>query len=516
MCGIAGIWGRTDLKAVQRMIEKIDHRGPDGSGYYVRPGKGVLGHARLAIMDPDGGHQPLYNEEKNVVVVANGEIYNHQQLRQRLSANHDFTTKSDNETIVHLFEELGVDVVEHLDGMFAFAVADGDDLFLARDPLGIKPLYYGFEHDGSSEPVLYFASELKAISEWTDDVYELPPGNYYHSRIGFQTYYTVPEHNPQQTSLAVLLSKIRQTLESAVVKRLMSDVPLGAFLSGGLDSSIVAAIARQHMDELHTFTVGTEKSSDIEAARIVSKHLGTIHHEYIVTPAKAMEKLPEVIYHYESSDQELVRSSIATYFCARMAVKHVKVILTGEGSDELFAGYPYYRGITDQTLLHQELRRSVMTMDNVMLQRVDRLTMGHGLEARVPFLDLAMVELAQLIPPHLKLYRPPSGKRIEKWILRKAFEDLLPPEIVWRDKIQFDEGVGMPKLLEIALQPVTEHIDLAAYREQFPNTLFRTEEECFYHQVLCDVFDHPEAVLKNVGHWAVTPFHEFHYIEWDD
>jgi len=298
------------------------------------------------------------------------------------------------------------------------------------------------------------------------------------------------------------IEKIRETLENAVVKRLMSDVPLGAFLSGGLDSSLIAAMARKHMDGLHTFSVGIEGSRDLEAARLVSRHLDTIHHEYILTEKEVREKLPEIIYYLESFDQDLVRSAIPCYFTSRLAADYVKVILTGEGADELFGGYTYYKDIGDAEFLHRELRRSVASLHNINLQRVDRMTMAHAIEGRVPFLDLAMIRLGQLIPPEMKISGSPP---IEKWILRKAFEDLLPEEIIWRIKEQFDEGSGTVDMLNGVLAGVMGKTEMENYRRRFSETSLRSEEECHYHRILMEVFENPEVVFSNTGRWSHRP-----------
>jgi asparagine synthase (glutamine-hydrolysing) len=291
-------------------------------------------------------------------------------------------------------------------------------------------------------------------------------------------------------------------LEEAVVKRLMSDVPLGAFLSGGLDSSIIAAIARKHMDKLHTFSVGVEGSRDLEAGRLVSRYLGTIHHEHVITPEQVNSKLPEIIYYLESFDQDLVRSSIPCYFTARLAADHVKVILTGEGADELFAGYLYYKSIRRQDSLHHELRRSVSSLHNINLQRVDRMTMAHSIEGRVPFLDLKMIDLGQRVPADLKLSGTPL---IEKWILRKAFEEALPPEIVWRTKEQFDEGSGTVDMLDGILAAVMTEGDSMRYRRRFSDAKLRSAEECHYHRLFLDAFENPGRIIPNVGRWSERP-----------
>ena len=499
MCGIAGIWGVDEASAVQEMMDRLAHRGPDAEGMYRNPERGVLGHRRLSIMDPEGGDQPIYSEDRETVVVANGEIYNFPDLYEDLSKRHRFRTRNDSEALVHLFEERGPAAVRATDGMFAIAIAEPGGLFLARDPIGIKPLYYGTR--GSDEGIT-FASELKAFDGCTEEVHEFPPGTLYHSSKGFVPYYRIPDLAPREASLETHRSLVRQTLEASVVKRLMSDVPLGAFLSGGLDSSLIAAIARQHLNELHTFSVGIDGSDDIEAARLVSRHIDSIHHEYLFTAEEVLETLPEIVYHLESFDRDLVRSAIPCYFCSRLAAEHVKVILTGEGADELFAGYAYYRDQDDPAALHDELRRSVASLHNVNLQRVDRLTMAHGLEGRVPFLDLAMIEAAQTVPAELKLRDVGAGRRVEKWILRKACEDLLPPEIVWRDKAQFDEGSGTVGLLEEALQPATSALDGEAYARTHGRDGLRSAEECFYHKLLVDSFERPDVVLRNVGRWG--------------
>lgn len=498
MCGIVGIWGNADVPLVTKMMALVSHRGPDAEGVFVSTdGPGVLGHRRLSIMDPAGGDQPIYNESKNMAVIANGEIYNFPQLFPELSKQHKFYTTSDSEALVHLYEDHGTTMVEHLDGMYAFVVADQQNFYAARDPIGIKPLYLG-ETDGS----WIFASELKAFPASCTAVKEFPPGTSFHSTHGFSTFYRVPEVVSRQAPVEDYIDQIRETLENAVVKRLMSDVPLGAFLSGGLDSSLIAALARKHMGQLHTFSVGIDGSRDLEAARLVSRHLDTIHHEYVLTEKEIREKLPEIIYYLESYDQDLVRSAIPCYFTSRLAADYVKVILTGEGADELFGGYTYYKEIENKAFLHHELRRSVAALHNVNLQRVDRMTMAHAIEGRVPFLDLAMIRLGQLIPPEMKIVGSPP---IEKWILRKAFEDLLPFDILWRAKEQFDEGSGTVDVLENVLTGVSEKSEKETYRERYPEAQLRSAEECHYHRLFMEVFEQSELLQSNVARWADRP-----------
>jgi asparagine synthase (glutamine-hydrolysing) len=500
MCGIAGIWGAADQALVERMTGALAHRGPDGAGIHSQI-DGVLGHRRLAIMDPAGGAQPLYDEPATRAIVANGEIYNFSALRADLAGRHAFATTSDNEAIVHLYEERGHATPAALEGMFAFALCDEDHLFLARDPIGIKPLYYGRGRTSTGEPVLAFASEMAPLATWVDELHEFPPGTWYDSRSGFASYYEVPNAPPVDRPAAEHIALVRQGVEDAVASHMMSDVPVGAFLSGGLDSSLIAALACRHVAELHTFSVGVAGSPDIAAARRVAGHIGSIHHEYLMTPAEVVATLPDIVRALESFDQDLVRSAIPTFFCSRMAAEHVKVILTGEGADELFAGYAYHKAMTDPVTLHRELRRSVTTLHNINLQRADRLTMLHGLEGRVPFLDTAFIELALSVPTELKLAPLDDGRLMEKWVLRKAFEDLLPADIVWRTKEQFDEGTGTIDLLGEALVPLLADIDLEAYREATHEPV-RSREEALYHRLLSDAFPRADLILGNVARWT--------------
>ncbi len=489
-------------------MDGLVHRGPDGAGIHVQSG-GVLGHRRLAIMDPQGGAQPLYDESRGLAIVANGEIYNFPGLRHELMDRHAFTTTSDTEAILHLFEERSGATPAALEGMFAFAICDEDRLFLARDPIGIKPLYYGRAVDASGGSVTVFASEMKALADFVDDLHEFPAGHYYDSQVGFVPYYRVPMAPPVQRSVEDHITLVREGLERAVLSHLMSDVPVGAFLSGGLDSSVIAAIARRHVDELHTFSVGLPGSRDIEAARRVAAHIGSIHHEYLMTRSEVVEKLPEIVHALESFDQDLVRSAIPTYFCSRLAAEHVKVILTGEGADELFAGYAYHKALRDPATLHRELSRSVSTLHNINLQRVDRLTMLHSLEARVPFLDTGFIALALSVPAELKLAPTSDGRLSEKWVLRMACQDLLPPDIVWRSKEQFDEGSGTLDLLGEALGPLLEDIDLDAYRVATDEPV-RSAEEALYHRMLCASYARPELILRNVARWTEDRLEQSH------
>lgn len=497
MCGIAGVWGVADAD-VSSMLSALVHRGPDERGIETLAGGRVLGHQRLSIVDVAGGAQPFVARTGDTgstrSLVANGEIYNSPSLRAEL-AGAPFATESDCEVILWLLEG-DLEAVGRLHGMYGFALADGDELVLGRDPLGIKPLYVGTLDGG-----IVFASELKAFPAGSRDVAALAPGTTRSSVSGDRRFWTVPEPPiaaDGSISLDEAARRVRRALEDAVVSHLMADVPVGAFLSGGLDSSAICALMRPRVDEMHTFSVGLEGSPDLSAARLVARHLDTVHHELVLKPDDVAAAVPEIVVGLESFDQDLVRSAVPTWFVSRLAAEHVKVVLTGEGADELFAGYDYHKDITDPLVLQAEARRSLGELHHVNLQRVDRMTMAHSLEARVPFLDTNMIDEALALPPTLRLA---SVGDIEKTLLRLAVADLLPDEVVWRDKAQFDEGSGTAELLS-SLEELSAGIDVDAYRARYPNTALRSAEECRYHEMLRTGVEQPEVVMPTVARWA--------------
>jgi asparagine synthase (glutamine-hydrolysing) len=476
------------------MLDQLTHRGPDAGGVHTLAGRGTFGHRRLSIVDIEGGDQPLIDGD--TVLVANGEIYNAPELRQDLAGVRRFATGSDNEVILHLLSHHGTDAVDQLRGMFAFALAVDGDLVLGRDPIGIKPLYTGRLDDE-----IVFASELTALPAGTVGATPLSPGTIWSERTGGSRYYRIPDPAPIPGDLHDHAVRVRAALEAAVERRLMSDVPIGAFLSGGLDSSAIVALLRPHVDELHTFSVGLPGSPDLMAAQAVADHVGTIHHSYQLDPDEIVAALPEIVWALESFDQDLVRSAVPTWFTARLAARYVKVVMTGEGADELFAGYRYHQDLTTSEI-HREARRSLTELHHVNLQRVDRITMAHSLEARVPFLDLEMIETALAIPPALR--QPGTGNLPgppEKTVLRLAVADLLPPEVVWRDKAQFDEGSGTAGLLPELSRAAVE-IDADAYRASNGGARLRSPEECWYHQLLVSSLADPGPVLANVARWT--------------
>ncbi len=494
MCGIAGIWGESDNLVLDSMLDEISHRGPDGQGR-VLSNTFALGHNRLSIIDVNGGKQPMTNEDGSLRLIFNGEIYNYNKIKKDLKG-HDFETKSDSEVILHLFEDKGEDVVESLDGMFAFAICSDKDIFIARDPLGIKPLYYG-TRDGK----FYFSSEIKSLVKATKDINEFPAGHYYSNEHGFKKYYELPKIPDKFSSdIDKIIISIRKKLEEAVIKRLMSDVPLGIFLSGGLDSSIISSIARKNTyGILHSFAVGTPDSADILHSEEIAKFLGTKHHTFKYDKKEIIRTLPEVIYYLESFDPALVRSAIPTYFVSRLAQEYVKVVLSGEGADELFGGYHYLKEInSDSTALFQELKNITASLHNTNLQRADRITMANSIEGRVPFLDIKLVNEASSISPELKLYfKKSSGDFIEKWILRKIAEAYLPHDFVWRRKEKFSIGSGTAEILESYADELISDSEFNK-RYSIHDVEIKSKEELLYYKIFKQHY-RTSNILKTIG-----------------
>jgi asparagine synthase (glutamine-hydrolysing) len=497
MCGIIAIFGQNAHQWRHRLapaLEKMSHRGPDEQGTYEGDNI-LLGQTRLSIIDVTGGRQPIFAEDTKKCIICNGEIYNHMTLRSGLSQHHQFRTRSDTEVILHLFEENGEQAVSKLDGMFAFVVYDGRDILVARDPLGIKPLYYG-----QKDNCLFFASEIKALKGMIDDIQEFPAGYYYSSiQQGFSQYYFMPPIKGWKDDVAEIRQGLHDRLYRAVEKRWMADVPVGCFLSGGLDSSLICAISKRNFQYLDTFSVGFEdESQDLIYAKRVAQFLDTTHHEYIYTRNDVLEALPNIIYHLESFDPALVRSAIPCYFVSRLAREHVKVILTGEGSDEVFAGYHYFKRFDDKQDVHQEAMRILTGLHNMNLQRVDRATMAHSIEARVPFLDIDFVEYAMSINPELKLAG--KRKRIEKWLLRQAFADYLPDEIIWRPKMEFAAGCGSEELLTQWAESAISDVEFEQERQNVEDIDISSKEELCYFRIFREFFG-SDVNIAAIGRW---------------
>lgn len=485
MCGIMGITRGDNVDCITPLLKMLSHRGPDGQGVW-QDDHHTFGHTRLSIIDLNGGCQPMADAGGRMHVTFNGEIYNYRTLRLAMGEG-SFKTHSDTEAILGLARtpDLPENWVKNLDGMFAFALADGADFMLARDPLGIKPLYIG-----QVKGAMAFASELKVLAGRATSISEFPPGHVFHTRRGLRPYYHLRHVVNGVHDVEVAKAGIRQRLEEAVLKRLIADVPVGVFLSGGLDSSLIAALARLHKDPLDTFAVGTQDSQDRPLAQAVSAFLGTRHHERIYDIREAIEALPEVIYHLESFDCALVRSAIPNYFLARLASEHVKVCLSGEGADELFAGYEYLKAM-DRAALDEELRNITLALHNTNLQRCDRMSMAHGLEVRVPFLDVRVVDYAFCIPHALKQC---GRTRCEKWILRVAAQELLPPDITWRKKVKFAAGAGLGDQMADFAQQQISNTDFRREREIADGQFVHSKEELLYYRIFKQMYPQEELI----------------------
>ncbi|GIV17717.1 MAG: asparagine synthase B [Armatimonadota bacterium] len=506
MCGFVGYFGdaRMDL---QRALTQILHRGPDGKGVAYKR-EGAVAHARLAILDIQSGKQPMQDESGRIIAY-NGEVYNHTYLRQSAVADGRFQTHTDTETILRLYAKFGTKTPQLLDGMFAFAIIDGGDLFLARDPVGIKPLYFT-----SNNGTLYFASEIKALVGTGSGIHPIPPGWCYHSKQGWHEFAKIGDthafppveqesvdwHYWMQRNFTrdEALQAIRAVLLDAVVKRLMSDVPVGVSLSGGLDSTIVCALAKSGLERIESFSVGVKGSKDQEAAYAASRFLGTSHHDMEYTLEDMLKVLPEVLYYLESFDPALVRSAIPNYLLARLASQHVRVILTGEGADELYAGYDYLRQITNPAELRGELELITRALHNTNLQRADRMSMAFGLEARVPFLDLRSIALAWLIPAEWK--RTEQGQ-IEKALLREAFAHLIPQDIALRPKQKFSAGAGSSELMKQYAEQTISDTEYERERERLQrewNYTLAGKEALLYYRIMREFYE-DEHILPHMG-----------------
>ncbi|HLA55015.1 MAG TPA: asparagine synthase B [Flavobacterium sp.] len=489
MCGILAIIGKgKDEQLVKQLSKRMSHRGPDESDMHVTENGHILSHERLSIIDLHSGKQPIKGC-KMAYMVHNGEIYNHQELRDTVLKHHTFRSKSDSEVIVHLYEEFGYDFCNLLDGDFAFVVIDGDDFIAGRDPMGVKPLYYGLDERGR----IYFSSEMKPIADQCKTFSTFPPGHFYTPKTGFVKYYKPLYEDHTKATAELDLSLIRETLTEATRKRLMSDVPIGVLLSGGLDSSLTSSIAARLLAEdgkkLHSFSIGlNDESPDAKAARKVAAFLGTEHHEIHFGIEQGIEILDKLIWHLETYDVTSVRASTPMYFLSKAITDMgIKVVLSGEGADEIFGGYLYFRNAPSTEEFQKETIERVQKLFTADLLRADKSTMAHGLEARVPFLDKAFLDMSMLIKGGEK--QPVTYDGVEKYILRKAFDTpekpYLPQEILWRQKEQFSDGVGynwIDELIEYCEAQVTdEQLETAA--ERFPYNTPATKEAYFYRNI---------------------------------
>ena len=506
MCGILAIIGKgKDEQLVKQLSKRMSHRGPDESDIHVTESGHILSHERLSIIDLHSGKQPIQGTS-SAWMIHNGEIYNHQALREGVLKGHTFRTKSDSEVIVHLYEEFGYDFVDMLDGDFAFVVIDGDNYIAGRDPLGVKPLYYGMDERGR----VYFASEMKPIADQCKTFSTFPPGHYYTPETGFVKYYKPEYEDFTKATKELDLLEIREALTEATRKRLMSDVPIGVLLSGGLDSSLTSSIAARLLKEkgkdLHSFSIGLDADApDAKAARKVAEFLGTKHHEVHFTIEQGIEILDKLIWHLETYDVTSVRASTPMYFLSKAITDMgIKVVLSGEGADEIFGGYLYFRNAPTTEDFQKETIERVQKLFTADLLRADKSTMAHGLEARVPFLDKAFLDVAMTIKGEEKQPKTYDGK--EKYILRKAFDTpdnpYLPDEVLWRQKEQFSDGVGyswIDTLIEFCSSQVTdEQMEKAA--QLFPYNTPATKE-AFYYRTIFNKYYPQVSAAQTVRKW---------------
>jgi len=518
MCGIIAIFNVKEQTPALRqkalvMSQKIRHRGPDWSGIYTG-GSAILAHERLSIVDPESGGQPLYSSDKRQVLAVNGEIYNHKSIREAFSGKYEFKTKSDCEVILALYREKGKDFLEDLSGIFAFALYDEDkDAFLiARDPIGVIPLYIGYNDDGK----VFIASELKALEGECDRYEVFPPGHYYWSLDpGLRRYYRRDwmDYDSVRDNEASAL-EIRSALMDSVKRQLMSDVPYGVLLSGGLDSSVISAVAEKFSEmrieddsrsrawwpRLHSFAIGLKGAPDLEKARKVAEHIGTVHHEINYTIQEGLDAIRDVIYHIESYDVTTVRASTPMYLLARVIKSMgIKMVLSGEGADEIFGGYLYFHKAPDAKAFHEETVRKISRLHLYDCLRANKSLSAWGVEGRVPFLDKEFLDVAMRTNPRAKMcpVNNDGSVTIEKKIVREAFSDFLPEEIVWRQKEQFSDGVGyswIDTLKKVTSESVTDGM-MAGAAERFPINPPRNKEEYYYRAIFSELFPSDSAAL---------------------
>ena len=532
MCGIVGIFQikqqTEELRAkALKMSQKLRHRGPDWSGIYVG-GSTILTHERLSIVDPQSGGQPLYSPNRKQVLAVNGEIYNHQNIRSRYVGNYEFRTGSDCEVILALYRDKGIHFLEELNGIFAFALYDEerDEFLIARDAIGVIPLYIGKDRDG----LLYVASELKALEGFCDEYAPFLPGHYYWSREGemrrwynrdWMKYEAVKNNESSMT-------RLHDALEAAVRRQLMSDVPYGVLLSGGLDSSVISAIAKKHAElrvetdnqseawwpQLHSFAVGLKGSPDLVKAREVAEHIGTVHHEIHYTIQEGLDAIRDVIYYVETYDVTTVRASTPMYLLARVIKSMgIKMVLSGEGADEVFGGYLYFHKAPNAEAFHEETVRKLNKLYLYDCLRANKSLSAWGVEGRVPFLDTEFLDVAMRLNPIDKMC---PGTTIEKRIVREAFGELLPESVAWRQKEQFSDGVGyswIDTLKAITSKAVSDE-QMAHASERFPINTPMNKEEYYYRTIFEEHFPSRSAALS-VPHEASVACSTAIAMKWD-
>ncbi len=532
MCGIVSIFNvkkqthELREKAL-RMSQKIRHRGPDWSGIYCG-GSAILAHERLSIVDPESGGQPLFSPDRKQVLAVNGEIYNHQEIRCRYADRYEFQTGSDCEVILALYRDKGIDFLEDISGIFAFALYDEekDEFLIARDPIGVIPLYIGYDSDGT----VYVASELKALEGQCERYEPFLPGHYYWSKEpGMKRYYTRDwfDYDAVKDNGASV-DAIRDALKDSVKRQLMSDVPYGVLLSGGLDSSVISAIAEQFSEHriednsqtraywprLHSFAVGLKGAPDLEKAKLVADYIGTVHHEINYTIQEGLDAIRDVIYFIETYDVTTVRASTPMYLLARVIKSMgIKMVLSGEGADEVFGGYLYFHKAPNAKAFHEETVRKLSKLHYYDCLRANKSLSAWGVEGRVPFLDKEFLDVAMRTNPEAKMC---PGTTIEKKIVREAFADMLPAGIAWRQKEQFSDGVGyswIDTLKKITSEAVTDE-QMAHAAERFPVNPPLNKEEYYYRSIFAEHFP-SDSAARCVNQEASVACSTAIALEWD-
>ena len=511
MCGIVGIFKiKSQSEELRnkalRMAQKIRHRGPDWSGIYTG-GSAILAHERLSIVDPQSGGQPLYSTNRKQILAVNGEIYNHREIRTRYAGRYEFRTGSDCEVILALYQDKGIHFLEELNGIFAFALYDEerDEFLIARDPIGVIPLYIGHDADGT----IYVASELKALEGFCDEYEPFLPGHYFYSKEGKMkqwytrdwTDYEAVKDNPAS------VTDLHDVLEEAVHRQLMSDVPYGVLLSGGLDSSVISAIAKKYAakrietdgasdawwPQLHSFAIGLKGAPDLIKAREVAEYIGTVHHEINYTIQEGLDALRDVIYFIETYDVTTVRASTPMYLLGRVIKSMgIKMVLSGEGADEIFGGYLYFHKAPDARAFHDETVRKLSKLYLYDCLRANKSLSAWGVEGRVPFLDKEFLDVAMRLNPKAKMA---PGKVIEKKIVREAFADMLPESVAWRQKEQFSDGVGyswIDTLKAITATAISDE-QMAKAADRFPVNTPQNKEEYYYRSIFEEHFPSASA-----------------------
>ena len=533
MCGIVGAFEvkqpRDDVRAqVLKMSKQVRHRGPDWSGIFSN-NKTILAHERLAIVDPQSGRQPLFSKDGKLVLAVNGEIYNHKVIRKRFEGKYEFLTQSDCEVILALYQEKGPHFLEDLNGIFAFALYDieKDVYLIARDHIGIVPLYQGWDKEGT----YYVASELKALEGYCTKIETFLPGHYYYSPDKQPTrwYARDWEHYDNVKNNTTDINMLRTALEAAVERQLMTDVPYGVLLSGGLDSSIISAIAKKYAakrvesgntqdawwPQLHSFAIGLEGSPDLKAAQTVASHIGSVHHEIHFTIQEGLDALRDVIYHIETYDVTTVRASTPMYLLARIIKSMgIKMVLSGEGADEVFGGYLYFHKAPNAEEFHKETVRKLNKLHLYDCLRANKSLASWGVEGRVPFLDKEFLDVAMRLNPKDKMA---ANGKMEKWVLRKAFEDYLPPSVAWRQKEQFSDGVGYNWIdtLRTMTSALVSDEQMVAREKRFPINPPQNKEEYYYRAIYAELFpsDSAAQTVPSVPSVACsTPI----ALEWDE